>query len=1008
MSCKLGIDYIGRGLKVASVLALLIVLLGLVVLPQRVYATEKTAANPTVSGENIYANGTTIFITEGTSGGTTIYIDTNKNGSYDADTDQSLKTAGITDAPADDESLVNYTIYGGYQSGIDGATELDGDTNIIMTGGAVNSIIGGGYNTKVSGSTNITVSGGNVINIYGGSYDGVVTGTASVIINDGKVGENVYGGGHTESSSVGSSTVNITGGTIGDSSGVAYGYGVYGAGYQGKVVGTASVIITGGTVQGNVYGGGYNDTATTGSKTITVGGTAVIGDSANGIRLGYAFNKVESFVVGADLQVGAEINVVTDDDYKVGSIIASDAVSSDIDYIKITRPNAHYGPYLDNTEVKLKKVPIISAVEIYANGVALLIVEDGSGTTIYLDDNRNGIKDVGEESLEEAKIESAPDNQADLSSWSVYGGFFNENLNGDTLITMTGGIVKTIFGGGNFSGSTITGNTNINISGGNVTNVYGGGNNASVTGEKNVTVGEDAKIGSSANSTGIRLDKDVSEVEPFKIAPDLNDTAKIYVRIADSHNTDDIIATGALAADLDNISLNNNTNNYQTYISNLTTGTVRAGILPSVGTTDGNTPAIYGNGNALVIAADGNGTTVYLDDNKNGSYDSGEPSLQDLGITNAPGDGADLSSYTIFGGSYGASQNRNTMISMTGGRVKDIYGGNYTGNLNANTTINITGGNISNVYGGNMTGGTVSGNKTVTVGGSPKIGDANGHGISMYSENLTNSRFNIAPALTSTAEIYLILSNTFAEGSTIANGAQRGDELLIKLNDNPNGYGAYLDGTEIKAGTLPTISTQPTGVSYAIGVDSADVKPLEVASNDTGVTYQWYKSSTNSTRGGIIVNGADKKTFTPSINSDDTSYYYCLITGTNGASITSKIVAVTIEPIQIIKGGNQTIMRGQSLSAVSNDRIDMFQRVEVDGNVVDAQYYSSEPGSIKITLSGEYTKTLALGTHTLSIISEHGTATTEFYIIADPTATTTTDPSIAPLTGVYLEVRSDM
>ncbi len=1256
MDCKFRIDYIERGLKVASILVLLIVLLGLLVLPQRVYATPGGAATPTVSGDSIYANGTTIFITGSSATSTTIHIDTNNNGVYDAGTDQSLHTAGITNAPSDSANLSSYAIYGGYQSDLLSAgTTLTGNTNIIMIGGGVQHIIGGGNNTTVDGDTNITVSGGTVAtsilggggttsstvtgsknitvsgnpkigdgningieigtandevtnfkigtgglstgalvyaklngsfndgatiasgavagdaqyikaikdiggyrtyfesneikiapapmvnlggvldksifangfaliingtgnsttvyvdkdrdgvidaedlsleklnianapadnadlgeyiifggyenssltadntkitmlggtvsHIYGGGDDGDVSGNASVIISGGTVRENVYGGGRIPESSVGSSSVNITGGTIGhNETGIVQGGNVYGAGYQGKVVGNASVTIIGGTVMKNVYGGGVLDTATAVSKTITVGGTAKIGDSANGIRLGDNFNEVETFVVGDNLQVGAQIYVVTNDAYTAGSTIATGAVEGDIGYIKLTLPNAHYNPYLDGTDIKMKIVPTVDGKLIFANGAALLIVKDDdiatdsvTETTIYIDDNRNGVRDSGEKSLSGAGITGAPVDQSDLSLWTISGGNRGDSLIGDTLITMTGGSVDIIYGGSesnqvdgdthiNMTGGSVTylygggitddadvtGSSNITVTGGNVRSLYTEGRNdgATVGGNKNVTVGGTAKVGINTDtSSGIKLGTGQGVVEFFTIAPDLTADAEIYLYNNDGYNLGDKIATGAVATDLDNIILHNNTNSYPIFISNFNTGDVIVGYLPTTGTSSGSKiHEIYGNGNALIIAADGTGTTVYIDIDRDGILDPGEPSLKQAGVADAPADGADLSYWSIFGGSDSKALTANTMITMIGGSVNNIYGGNNAPDsahtLTGDISITVTGGSVVNVRGGNN-GGTaaVTGTKTVTVGGDPKIGDVDGYsGIYVVNTDPHKSSSgvlsfkidNLAP----TAEVYVYLIGGFPAKKSIATGAQRGDELLMRLDNNPNDYGAYLDGTEIKVGTLPTITTQPTGATYVIGTDTADITPLKVESDDTGVTYQWYKSSTNSTRDGTAITGEIDKTYTPPTDTDGTTYYYCLITGADNVNITSGIAAVTIQPIQIIKGGNQTIVQGDPLSVTSNDHYDSFEGdVMVDGKPVGTKYFSSSPGSINITLSGAYTETLSLGRHTLSIQGT-GMATTEFDVVSKPPIATTdpivaTDPSISPLTGVY-------
>lgn len=90
-------------------------------------------------------------------------------------------------------------------------------------------------------------------------------------------------------------------------------------------------------------------------------------------------------------------------------------------------------------------------------------------------------------------------------------------------------------------------------------------------------------------------------------------------------------------------------------------------------TVEGN--AIYANGLSLVIMADGDGTTVYVDANRDGVVDGEEKSLFDLGVADAPENGADLSGHTVFGGKPGEAAAENVTIMLHSGVVGAIYGG---------------------------------------------------------------------------------------------------------------------------------------------------------------------------------------------------------------------------------------------------------------------------------------------------------------------------------------------
>ncbi|WP_373899137.1 InlB B-repeat-containing protein [Haloimpatiens sp. FM7315] len=115
-------------------------------------------------------------------------------------------------------------------------------------------------------------------------------------------------------------------------------------------------------------------------------------------------------------------------------------------------------------------------------------------------------------------------------------------------------------------------------------------------------------------------------------------------------------------------------------------------------TVDGRT--IFANGTPLLIVADGNGTTIYIDTNASGVIDPGEKSLKDAGIANAPKNGENLEYYGIYGGGNRVNVQYNTHIVMTGGHIDDLFGGCYTdynskgGDLTGDTYIKVTGGKV--------------------------------------------------------------------------------------------------------------------------------------------------------------------------------------------------------------------------------------------------------------------------------------------------------------------------
>lgn len=105
----------------------------------------------------------------------------------------------------------------------------------------------------------------------------------------------------------------------------------------------------------------------------------------------------------------------------------------------------------------------------------------------------------------------------------------------------------------------------------------------------------------------------------------------------------------------------------------------------------------------------------------------------------------------------------------------------------------------------------------------------------------------------------------------------------------------------------------------------------------------------------------------------------------------------------ITAGANGTWQKGTNdgLSFTSNAAFTDFQKLQVDGKDLDPANYTVKEGSTIVTLKAEYLETLSVGKHTLAVVSETGTATTEFTIkaAADSSSQTGDDFNIALYAG---------
>ena len=81
--------------------------------------------------------------------------------------------------------------------------------------------------------------------------------------------------------------------------------------------------------------------------------------------------------------------------------------------------------------------------------------------------------------------------------------------------------------------------------------------------------------------------------------------------------------------------------------------------------------------------------------------------------------------------------------------------------------------------------------------------------------------------------------------------------------------------------------------------------------------------------------------------------------------------SITDKPTSSVDDSSDVVFRSEA-------NVASFVRVEVDNKVVDPANYTVTEGSTIITLKKEFLATLTTGTHTLSIVSKNGTATTTF------------------------------
>lgn len=241
--------------------------------------------------------------------------------------------------------------------------------------------------------------------------------------------------------------------------------------------------------------------------------------------------------------------------------------------------------------------------------------------------------------------------------------------------------------------------------------------------------------------------------------------------------------------------------------------------------------------------------------------------------------------------------------------------------------------------------------------------------------------------------------------------ASHGSDLQFKININQYYY--KTDSFEVKANgkkleannegvyTVQNI-TSPTSITID-GVEKDDVAPV-LSGIENGKTYcepvEATVDETNLAK--VTINGVEttvndgKFTVNPAAGEQTIAATdkagnatTCTIMVNDGHTYVDGKCSVcgAVDPtytVEVTAGTNSTWKKGskEGLSFTSNAAYSYFQKVQIDGNDVDQSNYTVQEGSTIVSLNAAYLETLPVGKHTIAIVSDTGTATTEFTIVA--------------------------
>jgi len=387
-------------------------------------------------------------------------------------------------------TMANGTVSGSVYGGGLGSTASVGGTNVTTTGGTANYIFGGGEEAPVTGSVLVNIAGGTVIHdVYGGgalAHTNTANWTGSALNADGyhevtglTVGTSIVTGLYTESGGV---YTKIT--TNNEKAAESTTYYRYGTTY------TTTLNLTGGTI-GNAYGGGLGQKngvngATSDIEAMVYGDVSVIVD-------GTAFTKLTETV--GEKQVPTTGRVF-------GCNNLQGTPKGNVN-VTVYRTNSNERPNKLSTSFEYDNPEWFELVAVYGGGnQAHYVPVTGKNTQVNIHGcSQTSIMQVY------GSGNSADVPTSDVTIWGSYvigsvfgGGNGSEpgspgaNVTGLAKITLKGGEIYDMFGGSNTKGE--CGSTEINdkdTSGGEcdlkIRNMYGAGKSADVIGNVTIDIG---------------------------------------------------------------------------------------------------------------------------------------------------------------------------------------------------------------------------------------------------------------------------------------------------------------------------------------------------------------------------------------------------------------------------------------------------------------------------------------------------------------------------------------
>jgi len=539
-----------------------------------------------------------------------------------------------------------------------------------IKGGTVNNIVGGAGVTKTNANRLVSVTSGQVrYSVAGGSNSSVSGGT-----NPGPLDSDtlVYVGGDAH---IGGGTGELFYSTAGN---------VFGAGFgrenstERGIVNNSHVIINGGTIDGNVYGGGnYGATGTQSSNE-----TRTIVDVHNTAL-------IKGSVYGAANNNGAGYSGTNGSGCSCsGGVCLTESYYTVVGTGRYAPNNAEFYARQINPTGRFRVYNVYYMGNDCNNGNCTFYGEVEANTNYNSSSSYFEFSQSGYMWNPSYYLESVTPNTCTVSTGSDFKHHITVNMDG-------GEVQGSVYGGSNAKGN-VYGDVTMNISSGTIVNdVYGGGRGGqNGTSSNNINAGTVISGNITVNISG---DAKIANVYGGSAEGRVNGTDE-----ATNYTTNVNVSGGTISGAVYGCGKGVSGNNARPYTFGYSHVTITGGTMGYV----------YGGNNASGTASHESDVKLKGGTILNNVFGGGNNVKHD--ITNVLLDGSTVNG-DVFGGSNQSGDNSETNVTVESGTARNIFGGNNAGGSVETTKVVVNG--ITNlngdVFGGGYSASTDTSNVTI-------------------------------------------------------------------------------------------------------------------------------------------------------------------------------------------------------------------------------------------------------------------------------------------------------